>query len=143
MAFKDQDRQLDDAAPAISQRYGRTGGSKRREKIVLGSIGAFALLVAIVWVIWVSADSPGSSIETADRGYTVNDARSVEVRYSLTVAPGTETTCVVQALDDSFGVIGWKTVQVPASDQWTRGLSETVRTTQEANTGLIYRCWLP
>ncbi|MGO2660778.1 DUF4307 domain-containing protein [Mycetocola reblochoni] len=143
MAFRDQDRQLDDAAPAIGSRYGRTTGTRRRERLVLASIGAFALLVAVVWVIWVAIDSPSSSIETGDRGYVVNDDRSVDVKYSLTVAPGTETVCVVQALDDNFGVIGWKTVEVPASDQWTRGLTETVRTTQRANTGLIYRCWLP
>lgn len=142
MAFRDQDQLLDEAPSAIASRYGRRS-TKRRDRVILASLGVFAVAVALVWVIWAAFDSPASSLETADRGYTVVDEHSVEVRYSLTVPPGTETLCVVQALDNNHGVIGWKTVEVPASQQWTRGLSENVKTTERANTGLIYRCWLP
>jgi hypothetical protein len=48
----------------------------------------------------------------------------------------------VQALDSRYGVVGWKIVDVPPSDQRTRLLTERLRTTNRAETGLIYRCWL-
>jgi hypothetical protein len=38
--------------------------------------------------------------------------------------------------------VGWKVVDIPASDVATRGITETVRTTEQSVTGLIYRCWL-
>jgi hypothetical protein len=39
-------------------------------------------------------------------------------------------------------VVGWKVVEIPASDRHLRTFTDTVRVAREANTGLISRCWL-
>ncbi|QAY73481.1 DUF4307 domain-containing protein [Agromyces protaetiae] len=131
------------ADDAIASRYGRTRRTRRRDRIVLVAGGVFAAIVVIAWVIWAGSDSAGPSISTSDTGHTLhNDARSVEVRWNLTVQPGTETVCVVKAYNDDFTVVGWKVVELPASDRYTRSFTETVRVAQPANTGLIDRCWL-
>ena len=57
-------------------------------------------------------------------------------------APGNDTACIVQALNEDFTVVGWKVIEVPASTLHIRSLTETVRVAQEANTGWIYHCWL-
>jgi hypothetical protein len=38
--------------------------------------------------------------------------------------------------------VGWKVVRLEPSEQRTRHLTEVVRTSEPAVTGLIYRCWL-
>ncbi len=83
------------------------------------------------------------TVEATDTGYVLmNDSRAVEVSWTLSVRPGNETACVVQALDEDFTVVGWKVVEIPASDRHLRSFTETVRVAREANTGLISQCWL-
>jgi len=81
-------------------------------------------------------------MEVRDIAHSSTDRES-SVTYELSLAPGTEASCAVQALDERHGIVGWKVVDVPASEQYTRVLQETVRTTAPANTALIYKCWLP
>jgi hypothetical protein len=49
--------------------------------------------------------------------------------------------CAVEALDEKFGVVGWKLVELPASTERIRHLEARVRITQPATTGLIHSCW--
>ena len=45
--------------------------------------------------------------------------------WTLSVPPGNETACIVQALDEDFTVVGWKVVEIPASEQHLRTFTET------------------
>ena len=67
----------------------------------------------------------------------MNEQRAVEVSWTLSVPPGNETACIVEALDEDFTVVGWRVVEIPASEQHLRTFTETVRVAREANTGLI------
>lgn len=126
----------------LDARYGRTPGAARRTRwIVLGAAAAFIAVFA-AWLIWAGIGGTGAQFEAKDAGYEVLDDRAVTVRWNFTIPPGTPATCAVQALNSTFGIVGWKVVDVPASDRITRSLTETVLTTEPAVTGLIYRCWL-
>ncbi|WP_172979922.1 DUF4307 domain-containing protein [Agromyces agglutinans] len=132
------------AAPdALAARYGRTRQHRRRDRrLLIGAAIAFAV-VLVSWVVWAGLDGQRPSLEVAGTGHTLhNDERMVEVTWRLSVAPGSETACVVQAYNDEFTVVGWKVVEIPASDTYTRSFTETVRVAQEANTGLVEHCWL-
>ena len=93
--------------------------------------------------VWAGLDGQKPSVEVTDTGHQLmNDQRSVEVSWNLSVPPGNDTACIVQALNEDFTVVGWKVIEVPASTEHIRSLTETVRVAQTANTGLISRCWL-
>lgn len=127
----------------LDARYGRTPRRRRNGLRLMWTLGAAIVVVFTAWVIWAGLLVPGTTIETQTTGYRVDDAsNSVEVSWRLTIDPGTESRCAVQALNERYGVIGWKVVDVPASEQRTRTFTETVRVIEPANTGLIYRCWL-
>jgi hypothetical protein len=128
-------------SPALDERYGRNPRSDRRFRLVAIVAGSFAALVMLAWLVWAGLGGAAATLEARDTGHTIVSNSSVDVSWSLTVDPGTATSCAVQALNESFGVVGWKIVDVPASDARTRELTETVRTTELAVTGLIYRCW--
>jgi hypothetical protein len=128
---------------ALAARYGRTGTHRTRDRLLLiaGAI-AFAI-VLLAWVVWAGLDGQKPSVEATDTGHRLmNEQRAVEVTWTLSVPPGNETACIVQAFDDNFTVVGWRVVEIPASDTHLRSFTETVRVAREANTGLISRCWL-
>lgn len=126
----------------LDARYGRTPGSARRTRwFVIGSAVAFALVFA-AWLVWGGLGGAPAQFQVRDTGYQIVGDTAVEVRWNFTADPGTPARCAVQALNESFGIVGWKVVDVPAADAITREFTETVLTTEQAVTGLIYRCWL-
>ena len=126
----------------LETRYGRTPARRKRERLFLWIGAAVFVVVLAVWVIWAGLDGSKPSIETQDIGYSVNDEHSVTVRFQVSVPTGTATSCAVEALNETFTVVGWKVIDLAPSDQYTRSFTEDVRTSELSTTGLIYRCWL-
>lgn len=127
---------------ALDVRYGRTPGRARRARLLAILAGAGVLVVVVSWVIWAGLLGPSASLETRDLGYEMVDETSVEVRYEVTVETGRNVSCALQAMNSTFEIVGWKVVDLPAADRATRQFTESLRTSEPAVTGLIYRCWL-
>ena len=146
MSTDDEMQPAPPAAPpesaAMQQRYGRTAGRRMRGRVIAWVTGAVVAVVIASWVIWAGLDGTSATVATQDTAHTVIDSRSVEVEFDVTIPRGSTASCAVQALSEKFAVVGWKIIDVPASDQATRSFAETVRTSELASTGLIYDCWL-
>lgn len=127
---------------SVAERYGRTDAHRRRRLTIGIAAAAGVLLVAVAWVVWVGLFSPSASLETRDTGYDTREDGSVDIRFEVTVEPGTDVSCALQALNDEFAIVGWKIVELPGGTERTRAFVENVRVTEPAVTGLIYRCWL-
>lgn len=126
----------------LDDRYGRTPASRRRTLwVVVASAVAF-VIVFVAWVVWGGLLEAPAQFEARDSAHEIISDREVSVTWEFNVPTGTPAKCAVQALNSTFGIVGWKVVDVPASDQRTRVLTETVLTTEQAVTGLIYQCWL-
>lgn len=126
----------------LDKRYGRTPGTRLRDRRVLWIVaGAFAVVLT-AWVVWAGLDGAGPSIEARDTRHSIIDENTISVTFEVSLPTGTPSSCAVQALNESFTVVGWKVIDVPPSDQYTRSFTEVLHTTELSNTGLIYRCWL-
>ena len=127
----------------LDERYGRTNQDGRRVRTV--SIVAAVAFVAVfaAWVVWAGLSGTNASLEVRELGYLNDTDTSVDIQWEVSVEPGTEVTCALQALNGSFGIVGWRIVELGTSEQRTRQYSETVRTSERPVTGLPYRCWLP
>jgi Domain of unknown function (DUF4307) len=130
------------ASAQLDARYGRSANRRKRDRILLLSGAALFAIVLVAWVIWAGLDGSKPLIETEDIGYSVVDDHNVTVTFQVSVPVGTATSCAVEALNESFTVVGWKVIDLPPSDQYTRSFTEELRTSELATTGLIYRCWL-
>lgn len=126
----------------IAARYGRTPDRIRRTRLLAIVAAAAVLVVVVAWVVWAGLLGPQAGMGTRDLGYELEGDSTIRVRYELTVDAGRTTSCAVQALNSDFGIVGWKVIDIPASDQATRQFTEILRTFEPAVTGLIYRCWL-
>jgi hypothetical protein len=132
---------LNVSASDLNERYGRTVNRRRRNLIFAIGFGAAIVIVFAAWAVWGGLFVPGASIDTEDVGNSRVSANQILVRWEISENPGTRAECAVQALDQNFGIVGWKIVTVPPSQQSSRTLSTIVRTAQPAVSGLIYLCW--
>lgn len=138
----DSHGRADAAATAVDNRYGRTKTSRKRDRLLL-ALGAAGISVVVVsWVIWAGLDGSNPQIEATNLSHEiVENERAVDVTWRLSLPPGLESACIVEALNEDFTVVGWKVVEIPASEQHLRTFTERVRVAQPPNTGLIYECW--
>jgi hypothetical protein len=121
----------------LDARYGRT--RRRRTPWVIGILLAIAV---VAYIGWSTIAQSMSSVDADDLGYDVVDAYTVEVRFQVAGTAGKDIACAIEALDEEFGVVGWKIVEIPASDDHTRAFSERIPTVAEATTGLVNSCWV-
>ncbi|MFZ4894037.1 DUF4307 domain-containing protein [Plantibacter sp. Mn2098] len=127
---------------ALDARYGRTPGSAKRDKRVLWIVAASFVVVFAAWVIWAGFDGNSATIETRDTAHELIDATTVSVSFEVTAPQNTPLACAVKAMNEQFAIVGWKVIELPPSDQRTRNFTETVRTTEQSNTGLVQECWV-
>lgn len=127
----------------LDERYGRTARRARTTR-VFGLVAAAGFAVVIgAWLWWGGVLEAPSQLQYRDVAHTIVNETEVSVSYEVTAAPGTEVTCAVQALSASYGIVGWRIVEIPVSDRWTRVFDTTLRTSEPAVTGLLYECWVP
>lgn len=127
---------------SLDERYGRTPGSERRTRTLMIIAGVVFTVVFAAWVVWGGLSGTNASLETRELGYSAVTDTSIDVRWEVSTAPGSAVTCAIQALNESFGIVGWRIVDLGASDERTRVFIETIRTAEPPVTALPYRCWL-
>jgi len=126
----------------LDARYGRTRSASRRTRVVVIASALAFVAVFAAWLLWAGILGAPAQFQAEDTAHSIVGDSAVDVTWQFTVEPGTDARCAVQALNSTFAIVGWKVVDVPASTQRTRDLTQRVLTTEPAVTGLIYRCWL-
>lgn len=124
-------------AQQLDDRYGRT--RRRRWPWVAAAVVAAVAVGAFGWSIVVQQMN---AVDSDDLGFDLVDEHSVSVRFQVTGVQGKDVACVVEALDEEFGVVGWKVVQIPAGEAHSQAISVDVPTVSAATTGLVNSCWV-
>lgn len=130
------------SSPDLDDRYGRTPRRRAGGRGLAIAVAAAFVVVLTAWVVWAGLLAPAASLTTRDVGHTIVDDHTVQVEFGVTAEPGARIGCVVQALNESFGVVGWKRIELPVTQQRDRVFTEELVTSEQAVTGLIYHCWL-
>ena len=128
----------------LADRYGRSskprGPIRRNLNVIIPSV---IILVGIaIWGISQDVLGFGPKADARDLGFSNLTDSSVTVEFELTATPGHEVACAIQAQNTAFAIVGWKVFVYPPSDQRIRDITETIKTSQPATTGLVYLCWL-
>lgn len=127
-----------DQQQLLNERYGVKPPASKRRLV----IAAAALLTAFfAWAIWVSFFSPAKATPTTT-GYVVESATSTKVKFKVQKPSGVEAVCAAKVLNQSYAIVGYREVVVPASADATTVVETRVNTTSEGVTGLVEECWL-
>ncbi|WP_194420080.1 DUF4307 domain-containing protein [Microbacterium abyssi] len=121
----------------LDERYGRT----RRGRLPW-VVGVIVVVIVVAIAGWLTLSQSMNSVDADDLGFEVVDDHSVTVRFQVTGAQGKDIACAIEALDEEFGIVGWKIVEIPASEVHLQQLSAAVPTVAEATTGLVNSCWV-
>ncbi len=118
-------------------RYGRA--TSRRTRLALAGAGLALVLALVGWFAWAAYESRSSATGT-DVGFHVVDDATVQVTFDVTKPRHATATCVVQALDPGFAVVGTVRVSVGSAQHDVVRRTATVRTTNRATTGRVTSC---
>lgn len=123
----------------LDERYGRTRSVASRWIVWVAAVAGAA---AIGWFVWTTIAGTLDDVGLDNTGYEIVDERSVVVSFQITAPVGRSVACALEAQDVEHGVVGWRVVEFPASDQHARAFRETIPTTALATTGLVNSCWV-
>ena len=129
-------------AADLDARYGRSASVTRRNSWVAVVAALAFVVVFVAWLVWGGLGGTPAQFQVQDTGHELVSDSEVTVSWQFSVDGGQSAQCAVQALNSTFAIVGWRIVDIPASTQRTRVFTEAVRTTEQAVSGLIYRCWL-
>ncbi|MBN9153193.1 MAG: DUF4307 domain-containing protein [Microbacterium sp.] len=124
----------------LDERYGRH--RSRGARATTWIVASILVAAAVAVVTWLTFANSSSSVDAAATGYTVQDARSVSLRFQVTAPIGSTVVCALEADDEEHGIVGWKIVRYPASATHSVAYAETIPTVGEATTGLVNSCWV-
>lgn len=123
----------------LDERYGRTRSPRRR-----WAIGAAAAVGAIVvgLFVWTTVSSSLDAVDVDTTGFEIVDEHSVVLSFQVTAPVGRAVACAIEAQDEEHGVVGWRVVELPASQEHAQAFRETIPTTAPATTGFVNSCWV-
>jgi hypothetical protein len=136
------------ASPSLANRYGgqKRALSRRAKSIIL----AVALAAGVGFLAWSATSGTAGSVSFKDLGYSTPDATLAEADFQVTKEPNADAKCAVKALDEKFGVVGWKVIDIgpnPALEGSDGGRTTVhraeVRTESQAVSAVVDNCWIP
>ena len=104
------------------------------------AVATTGILLGCAMAVWFGLASTVGHPSWTVQGYRVVDDRTVDVTYLVSRPTGADVTCVVRAMDRSFGTVGLVEVRVPASETTSVKRTTRIRTTARAVTGVVKSC---
>ncbi|GLJ62080.1 hypothetical protein GCM10017576_22100 [Microbacterium barkeri] len=124
----------------LDERYGRI---PRRSRRIAWIAGIALAALAVGWFGWSTMQTAAAEVDFDDLGYEVRSEHEVSVTFQITSGSRESVACALEALDEQFGVVGWRIVEYPPSDAVSASHTESIPTVAEATTGIVKSCWVP
>lgn len=128
---------------ALDERYGTRDPQRRMER--WGYLVAAVLVLGVIgfWALSTFGPNATAQVSTSVVNFRVaDDGQHVQVDYIVTVDPGTELSCALEATSKQSAVVGWLVVDLEASAEPSRALSNEIATVQTASTVVVKECWV-
>jgi hypothetical protein len=121
----------------MQQRYGQKAPASKQRMTLVAILGV-AGLTAGVAVITALTYNP---VQYQDISFRTSEW-STEVEFEVT-KPASETAiCDLQALNEQFAIVGFRTVELGPTEAASNRYTLTLNTTHKATTGLVAGCRL-
>ncbi|WP_106814375.1 DUF4307 domain-containing protein [Microbacterium timonense] len=123
----------------LDERYGRRRSPARRWLIAAGALIAVGVVALFGWF---TVQGALDDVDSDTTSFEVSDEHSVTLGFQITSPPGSAVACAIEAQDEDHGVVGFRVVEIPASELHARAFREVIPTTALATTGFVNSCWV-
>lgn len=127
---------MNDASSRRADRYGQPLVGRRTARVLIGL--AVALFLAVVGYVGLQAASTPIRSEVLAYRHLADDVIAVD--YQVTMDPGTEATCTLQALNAGRAQVGFVEEVIPAQDTRLSAHHVEISTQGEAVSAEIISC---
>lgn len=142
----DLDEHENPVAPAPSSparrppagRYGPAPTAGRRRLAVAGIVAT--ALVGIGITIWIGLGQASTPVRYDDFGFKVVSSEQIDVTFQVSMEPGTQAECTIDALSENYAQVGTVDVVVGPNDQLEGRYTVSVATSELATTGIVESC---
>ena len=117
----------------VKSRYGQASDNKK----TIWVLAITGLIATVGFAAWVAFSQERLSF--TDVGFSVKDQWDTEVTFDVVKNSGEQVFCNVQALNQTYAIVGWREIQVPTEQSSVR-ITTTINTTEEAVTALVHGC---
>lgn len=117
----------------VKTRYGQNDNNPK----IIWLLAITGIVAIIGFAAWVALSQ--ERLSHTDVGFSVKDQWHTEVVFDVSKDAGQEVVCSVQALNQQYGIVGWREVQIPKQSSMVR-ITTTINTTEEAVTALVHGC---
>ena len=124
----------------LANRYGtpKRGLSRRARIIWAGAAVAAAVVVAAIF----SIPSTAGTVTSKDVGFSFPEEGRAVVDFNVDKSAGSTAECAVQVLNESYAIVGWKTVVLGPDVADSSRQSVSVRIDSPGVTGGVNTCWI-
>ena len=119
-----------------AERYGAPLVSRRTARLLT----ALAAVVFLAVVLMVALPSSDSSVHSEVYSYDHLDDDVIAVEYVVTMEPGTEASCQIQAMNSGLAQVGFVEVDIPAQESRLSAHHVEISTQGEAVSAEIIDC---
>ena len=119
-------------------RYGPAPTAARRRLTIAGIVAAAVVGVGIT--IWIGLGQASTPVRYDDFGFKVVDSEQIDVTFQVSMEPGTQAECTIDALAESYAQVGTVDVVVGPNDQLEGRYTVSVATSELATTGIVESC---
>ena len=127
---------MNDASQRHADRYGGPLVSRRTSRVLL-AVAAAVFLAVVVYVGMQASNTPVRS-EMLAYEHVADDVIAVD--YQVTMDPGTEATCTIQALNKGRAQVGFVETEIPAQETRSSAHHIEISTQGEAVSAEIVSC---
>ena len=129
----------------IAERYGRSPAQLRRKRLMVIISGSTSAILLVAFLVWVSVSS-ATKLDPKTTAYELLGTGEVTVTFSLLKPANSTVICALKALKQDYGTVGYKQVTLAGDKSMNASPVEvtkkvTLRTTEQAVTGLVDKCW--
>ena len=119
-------------------RYGPEPTATRRRLAIAGIVATAVVGVGIT--IWIGLGQASTPVRYDDFGFKVVSSEQIDVTFQVSMKPGTQAECTIDALAESYAQVGTVDVVVGPSDQLEGRYTVSVATSELATTGIVESC---
>jgi len=122
----------------LATRYGKRA---KLSKVSWRWISVIGITLMAIGVLFASMANY-NPVQSQDIGFSVKDPTQVILDFELTKPIDAVAVCSVEALNEQFGQVGYKVIEIGPQETGKVRLSVSINTTELATTALVDECRL-